>query len=75
MRGGQPRTYKQAVVWAALIVGTPLVVSTVLDVAFDEVSWTTVLLNFAIWLAISALVALAFSGGVEPRRNREDEDD
>jgi hypothetical protein len=36
VRRRQPRTHKQAIVWAALVVGVPLAVYTILNAAFDE---------------------------------------
>ena len=70
MRRGQPTTYRGAVLRAALILGAPLTLWTVLDALAGDLSWGTVLLRVLIWGAVSALMALAFSGAVEPRSRR-----
>lgn len=56
--------------WAALLVGVPVALGTGLDVLAGELSWGMVLLRILIWTVVSALLALAFSGGVEPRLRR-----
>lgn len=56
--------------WAALLVGVPVAPGTGLDVLAGELSWGMVFLRILIWTLVSALLALAFSGGVEPRSRR-----
>jgi hypothetical protein len=49
----------------------PVALWTILDAFAGELSWSTVFLRLLIWAVVSALMALAFSGGVEPRRERD----
>ena len=69
---GQPTTYSGAFVRAALVIGAPLLIWTLLDGVAEDLSWGTALLRLLLWAGISALMALAFAGGVEPRQDRED---
>ena len=70
MRERRPTTYRGAVWRAALVVGAPVALWTVLDALAGELSWGTALLRLPIWVVVTALMALAFSGGVEPRSRR-----
>ena len=70
MRDRGPQTYRGAVLWAAAIIGAPLALHTVLDLAAGDLSWSTLLLRLLLWIVVSALLTLAFSGGVEPRSRR-----
>jgi hypothetical protein len=73
MRRIQPTTYPGAAVRAMEIVGVPLLGSLVARALWDHLSWWDAGLNVLIWLAVSALLTLAFSGGIEPRADRDEE--
>lgn len=70
---GQPTTYRGAAVRAALVIGAPLSLWTLLDAAAGDLSWGTVLLRLLLWAVVSALLFLALSGGVRPRVHRSED--